>query len=319
MDRQTARRVFVAAGVPLLLFAPREARTGTYGSYTLVRKGYTVSCPTDVGSMWPHSAEAVEYAAKQKRAEAAVTSASAVYDRYFARAADGPHGYSGWLGALDAARACARPEDYQFRVPGPQKPPPAVRPGPLPLVKTASLENCDVYLHMKKTATGLERGRAVVGFVLAQIALGDEKDLLLPRRRDSWTARQSLDWAGGADYYSGQARALGEILFSVARRAPELSAVAVDPTAPEPVRLLARMIELGLKRDAPSREDWALVQSSASRIDRRTLWTWPLFFSPASSLPVVAARLQESAPVQDETFRRSFLEGPPESASRASP
>jgi len=313
MDRKTARSVLVAGSAAVLLLVPREARTGTYGSYDLVRKGYTVSCPINVGSHEPHEEEAVQYAAKQKQLEAAVLPAVAVYDRYFERAASGRHAYSDWLGALDAARVSARQDDYKFRLPGPQTPMPAPAPVRLlsPRGPSQSLENCDVYLHMKKTATGLERGRALVGFVLAQLALGDEKGLLLPRRRDSWSARQSLDWASRADFYSGQAWALGEILFPVARRAPELSAAAEDRAAPDEVRLLARMISMGLRRGAPSEEDWALVKSSSSRLDARTLWTWPLFFCPTDALPAIGARLKELAPVQDETFVKNFLEGPP--------
>lgn len=312
MDRKTARRVLVAAYVPILLLVPREARTGTYGSYTLVRKGYTVACPINVGSMQPHSEESVRFAAKEKQAAAAVLPAVAVYDRYFERAASERHAYSDWLGALDASRDSARQEDYKFRVPGPQTPPPPAPARSLsPLGPTMSLENCDVYLHMKKKSTGLERGRALVGFVLAEIAQGDEKGLLLPRRRDSWSARQSLDWASRADFYSGQAWAMGEVLFSIARRAPELSAAAKDPAAPDEIRLLARMIEMGLKRGSPSDEDWALVKSSNTRLDGRTLWTWPLFFSPPDALPAVTARLKEAAPIKDDTFVKSFLEGPP--------
>jgi hypothetical protein len=104
---------------------------------------------------------------------------------------------------------------------------------------------------------------------------------------------------------------MGEILFSVAKRAPELSAAAEDRSAPDEVRLLARMIEMGLKRGAPSEEDWALVKSGAGRLDARTIWTWPLFFGPPGSRTAVAARLKETAPVQDDTFVKSFLEGPP--------
>jgi hypothetical protein len=312
MDRTTARGVLVAASVAVLLLVPREAVTGTYGSYTLVRKGYTVSCPINVGSMSPHSEEAVRYAEKEKRAEAAVLPALAVYDRYFERAASGRHAYSDWLGALDAARGSALQEDYKFRVPGPETPPsPPPEGRRVPLMATQSLADCDVYLHMKKTATGLERGRALVGFVLAEIALGDEKNLLLPRRRDSWSARQSLDWASRADFYSGQAWAIGQVLFSIAKRAPELSAAAEDRSAPDEVRLLARMIEMGLKRGAPSEEDWALVKSGSSRLDARTLWTWPLFFGPSAARADSVARLKAAAPVQDETFIKSFLEGPP--------
>ena len=213
--------------------------------------------------------------------------------------------------ALDAERASARQDDYKFRVPGPVLPPRAESEKTLlPRAPSASLEECDVYLHMKKTSTGLERGRALVGFVLAEIAKGDEKDMLLSRRRGDWSARQALDWAARADSYNGQAWALGEVLVSLARRAPELHAAAEDRTEPDE----ARLIETGRKRGAPTEEDWALVKTS--RIDPRTAWARLLFFSPPDALPAVTSRLKQTLPLHDDMFAQNFLQGPRPSASR---
>ena len=119
-----AERVWLGlAAALLLLIWPREAILGTYGSYTLVRRGYTIAKSINVGSHSDHEREGEIFRSREAEIAAQVKPQLNQYDSFYARILTQPHPYAGWLAALDNGRTTAQQWDYKWRLPGPVVPP----------------------------------------------------------------------------------------------------------------------------------------------------------------------------------------------------
>lgn len=325
MGRSPARWLSVIGAVLVLLAWPREATLGTYGSYTLVRRGYTLAADINVGSYSDHDHEAVVFRKRQSTIDAQVKPLLPLYERWYERALTQKHPYTAWLGALDRKRDKPQEWDYKSRLWGPVRRTPAVARGALkpgePPGLADSLEPpapIQLYLHMRTEASELSRGRALVGFVLAQIALGDTPELALPDGvpGDTRPLAQRVDHAAHADSFSGQARVVASLLFVARTQAAELTRLVDDPAQPAEVRLLARLCVIGLGHglghDPWAPADWPLVVQAKGRIDARTLWTWVLLFTPESEQAARESELRQHLPLSadhEPSFVREFVQG----------
>lgn len=307
--RQASRAAWVAF-VGVCIFS-KEAVLGTYGSYSNPRRGYTLSVAINIGSHSDHSREAPLLAEKQTQSEQLLQPLVSRFDAWVERPRAQKHPYGDWLAALDWQRTKALPWDYISRLPAPIPRPTAdYALSPLSLPSQPEL-----YLHMKPQAPNLARGRALVGFALAQAFLGDTPDLTLPDG-PKWPLAERLRYAATADSYSGQPRLLAALILAARGRDGELLAYADDPTKPPHLRLLAGLIGQSLRAAPLSAASWQQLDAAKSAADRRTLWTWMLTLTPAAAQPQVEQELRQRLPLasagadQDKTdFYREFIRG----------
>lgn len=304
-----------AIGVVLALLAwSREATLGTYGSYTLVRRGYTVAEDINVGSQSDPSREAEIFRSRESAIDAQVKPLLAMYDQWYGRIREQKHPYADWLGALDADRTAAKQWDYKARLPGPIRRKSPDRGGPLSIEPVMASGTPQIYLHMRPDSSELARGRALLGFALAQAFLGDGKEFALPAgvAGDGAPLAQRASHAAGADSFSGQPRLVAAFVFEARARQEELARLIVDKAQPAEVRLLARLSLRGLRHEPWEAADWPMVEQAKARIDRRTLWTWVLIFSPAAEQSARERELRQRVPLSDEqerSFYSSFVTG----------
>ncbi|MFO0575039.1 MAG: hypothetical protein U1A78_13710 [Polyangia bacterium] len=304
----------LAAGVVITLLAwPREARLGTYGSHTLVRRGFTLAADINVGSYSEPEHEAEIFRSRKAAIDAQARPLLPLYERWFERVLVQKHPYTGRLAALDRARAAARPSDYKWRLPAPvRRATGGADPGPGALLAASPPPSpLKVYLHMRADATGLARGRALVGFVLAQLALGPSAELAL-ESRDPRSLAERVKHAAGADSYAGQPHLIAALLMGAHAQAAEMERLAQDPGQSAETRLLARLCLIGLRHKAWASADWQKIEQARSATDRRTLWTWVLLFAEESELAAREAELRQRLPLNedDETyFYRGFIKG----------
>ena len=307
-----AKRVWLGlAAASLLLVWPREAILGTYGSYTLVRRGYTIAKPINVGSHSDHEREGEIFRSLETEIAAQVKPQLNQYDSFYARILTQPQPYAGWLAALDNGRTTAQPWDYRWRLPGPVVPPPQKDAlGPLSGFGSADAPP-QIYVHMKPAATHLARGRALVGFALAQAFLGDGADFTLVRGETGPLA-QRVQHAAHADSFSGQPAVVAALVLTARARQPELALLADDQNEPADARLLAGLVRLGLRHEPWTAADWQRVDAAKSAGDRRTLWTWVLLFTPAEEQPQREEELRKRLPLSESDtgyFYREFVQG----------
>lgn len=305
-----AERVWLGlAAALLLLIWPREAILGTYGSYTLVRRGYTIAKSINVGSHSDHEREGEIFRSREAEIAAQVSPQLNQYDSFYARILTQPHPYAGWLAALENGRTTAQPWDYKWRLPGPvvQSQKAAVDPSP----SFGSADAPQIYVHMKSAATHLGRGRALVGFALAQAFVGDGADFALVRGETGPLAPR-VQHAAHADSFAGQPAVVANLVLTVRARQPELALLADDPTQPADVRLLAGLVRLGLRHEPWTAADWQRVEAAKSAGDRRTIWTWVLLFTPAEEQPQREDELRKRLPLSESDtgyFYREFVQG----------
>lgn len=303
-----------AIGVVLaLLVWSREATLGTYGSYTLVRRGYTVAQNINVGSHSDHSREAEIFRSRESAIDAQVKPLLAMYDQWYGRVREQKHPYVDWLGALDTERTAAKQWDYKARLPGPIRRKGPDRGGLLsiePVVGAAP----QIYLHMRPDSSELARGRALLGFALAQVFLGDGKEFTLPTGivGDGTPLAQRAKHAAGADSFAGQPRLVAAFVFEARARQEDLARLAEDKAQPAEVRLLARLCLRGLRHEPWDATDWQLVEQARSQLDLRTLWTWVLIFAPTAEHATRESELRQRIPLSEDqarSFYESFVKG----------
>lgn len=304
----------LAAGVVITLLAwPREARLGTYGSHTLVRRGFTVAADINVGAHSEPERETEIFRSREAAIDAQVKPLLPLYDRWYERVLAQKHPYAGRLAALDRARAAAKPGDYKWRLPAPVRRATAgADPGAL--LAAGPPSPLQLYLHMRAGSTGLARGRALIGFVLAQLALGASADLALPSP-DSRPLAERVKHAAGADSFAGQPPLIAALLLEAHAQAAELERLVVDPGQTAETRLLARLCLIGLRHQSWTGADWQKVEQARAVTDRRTLWTWVLLFSEEAELAARESELRQHLPLADDDetyFYRGFLKGPQE-------
>lgn len=297
------------AAALVLLFWPREAILGTYGSFTLVRRGYTIAKAINIGSHSDHEREGELFRSRETELAAQVKPQLNQYDSFYARILTQPHPYAGWLAALDNGRTTAQQWDYKWRLPGPVVQAPKSELGPLSGFGPGDAPQ--VYLHMKPAAAHLLRGRALVGFALAQAFLGDGADFALGRG-ETGPLGPRVQHAAHADSFWGQSAVVATLVLAVRARQPELAMLADDATQPADVRLLAGLVRLGLRHEAWTAADWQRLDAAKSAGDRRTLWTWVLLFTPAEEQPQREDELRKRLPLSDSDigyFYREFVQG----------
>lgn len=330
MLRRASHRWSLRLAIGVLLGGlawPREAVLGTYGSYTQARTGYTIAASITVGSMSEHSHEAELYREHEAEIDAQVRPQLALYGRWFERAFTQKHAYQGFLGALDRGRSTRQQWDYKNRLPAPlprpakptqpvkgtpPTPPSPLAPLALPLgPRFGSARPIQIYLHMKLEATQLAQGRALVGFALAQSALGDGEDFRLPADGNTPLA-QRLERAARGDSFRGQPLLLAALLFDVRERQAELARFAEDASQSAELRLLARLLLVGLRRESPTAADWQRFEDARAKLDRRSLWTWALVLTPTEEQAACEAELRKRLPLSDEDVRyyyREYVQG----------
>ena len=300
---------------------PREGIVGTYGSFTLARKGYTIAMEINVGAYSDPSREGEVFRRREEAIAARVKPLLPMFDGWFARVRTERHAYAGWLGALDVERATARQPDYRNRLPAPRpRPQPApAQPSVLEL-EPASLDagrGLQIYLHMREGAAPVAQARALVGFALATCALGDGRDFVLPTTswpHDTRPLAARIEHAVGADSYSGQPALVAAVLFDARGHEAELAAIADDAKRPPGVRLLAGLLRAGLRGEAWSAADWSRFDAARGAVDRRILWAWALMLVPAGEQAAREDELRKRAPLSDEElryFHREWVEGAP--------
>jgi hypothetical protein len=316
MGRRSPLIVLAAGVVIALLTWPREARLGTYGSHTLVRRGFTVAADINVGSHSDPAREDEIFRSRGAAIDAQVRPLLPLYTSFYERALAHKHAYAGRLGALDRARATAMPWDYRWRLPAPVRRATAAGADPGSLLIAPPLTPLQLYLHMRADATELARGRALIGFVLAQLALGDSAELVLPAA-DPRPLAERVKHTAGADSFAGQPHLIGALLIAARGQASELLRLVEDPAMGAEVRLLARLCLIGLRHQAWTPADWHKVAAARSAVDRRTLWTWVLLFAEESELAAHEAELRRQVPLSEDdesSFYRRFvlIKGHPE-------
>ena len=169
-----------------------------------------------------------------------------------------------------------------------------------------------LYLHMRAGATGLARGRALVGFVLAQLALGPSAELTLEKSRDPRPLAERVKHAAGADSYAGQPHLIAALLMGAHAQADEMERLTQDLGQSPETRLLAQLCLIGLRHRAWASTDWQKVEQARSATDRRTLWTWVLLFTEETELAARESELRQRLPLDDDDeahFYRGFLQG----------
>lgn len=298
--------------LPLLLL-PLEGVAGTYGSFQQSRQGFTIAQEINVGSYSDHSREGEVLRQREEAIGVAVKPHLAMYDGWYARVLSQKHPYGGWLPALDGTRAKPLQWDYKFRMPGPvwPAPPPRVKAGDIePPQIGGNIEPPQIYLHTRKAASQLSRGRALVGFALAQAFLGNGTDFVLMKdaaTADNMTAL--VERAARGDSFAGQPALLAALILQARGRQPELEQVAADPALAPDLRLLARLTLLALRNQSLADEDWSRFEEARKTADVRTLWTWALVFVPESEQAGREAELQKRLPLSDSYFYKDFVTG----------
>lgn len=287
---------------------------GTYGSYTLVRRGYTVTQDINIGAHSDHDREAEMFRSRESAIDAQVKPLLAMYEQWYGRIHTQKHPYTDWLGALDADRSAAKQWDYKARLPGPSR---RKSPDPRdPLAIEPLLANVapQIYLHMRPGSSALARGRALLGFALAQSFLGDAKEFTLPAGAtgSGTPLAQRAKHAASADSFSGQPRLVANFVFEARSRQDELARLVDDKAQSAEVRLLARLCLRGLRHESWDATDWQLVEQARSQLDRRTLWTWVLISAPAAEQAARERELRQRIPLskdQEGYFYESFVTG----------
>jgi hypothetical protein len=302
----------------LVLAWPREAVLGTYGSYKHVGKGFTIAKEINVGSYSNHEHEADTYREREQAIDTQVKPLLPMYEAWFARALGDQHPFGGWLDALDRQRSVPMPWDYKARLPGPIAPPKPERKEPAGLLALAPVASDDgrptqVYLHMKPASPQLSQGRALVGFALAQAFLGDAPAFrVAPPPQAGWTLAQRLAHAVEGDSFAGQPALVAAAVVGARGEPAELTRLADDAAQQPAVRLLARLIALGLRHEPWPEADWARVAEAAKATDRRTLWTWMLVFVPTSEAVAREAELRKREPLSESDehyFYNQYVQG----------
>jgi hypothetical protein len=298
--------------VALLVFVAAPAHAGSYGSYVEPRKGYSIAKDVSVGAMSDHRQEADVYRNKEERAKKQIAALVPMYDAWVARAS-ARKGYAGWLGAWDRDRANARQSDYKWRIPGPRHIKPT-NPDPLAL-ELDDGRGLQIYLHVKPSATQVQRGRALVGFALAEAEAGDDaltklgdEDLAATKE----AAATRLDRAEHFDSFAGQPASMAGAVLALARAQGQLVALVSDAKTTPSTRLLARLLLHGYKRDVWTAADWTLAEACEPDLDRRMLWTWLLVFNDEASATGLRAELQRRWPLSEEDkryFLAEFVDG----------
>lgn len=317
--RQRLLRMWLALGVATgLLLWPREAILGTYGSYTLLRRGFTLATDINVGSYSVPTHEAEVFHERETAIAAQVKPHLAMYDAWYKRVGTGQHAYRGYLGALDAERTTQKQWDYKSRLPGPLPRPQTSAVSaliePIMLTGPADRNWPQIYLHMRPSATPLAHGRALVGFTLAQLALGEDPGFVFPPAAVGGLSERLARVSRG-DSFGGQAILLSALLFDVRARQPELAQLVEDPAATKESRLLAGLVLRGLRHEPFAPADWQRLEAAKKIIDQRTLWTWALLFCPDSAQAAHEDQLRQRLPLSDEHnnyFYRQFVKGEPE-------
>lgn len=301
----------------VVAFWPLEAKLGTYGSYTLSRKGYTVAKEINVGSYSDPSHEGEVYRTREQGIDQKVQPLLPMYDAWFARLFDQKHPYGGWLDALERNRTTTMQWDYKSRLPGPHtiklqrvESPSALA---LPSSDFANGEPPQVYLHMKPNATQLEQGRALIGVALAQAFLGDTPTFqaAVPQPAD-WTLAQRLAHAVEGDSFRGQPMLIAAVILAARSAQPELEHLVDDNSQSSAVRLCARLIYLGLRHEEWHESDWPRLEAATHGTDRRTLWTWMLVFVPSADAAAREAELRTRLPLSkddEDYFYREYVRG----------
>jgi hypothetical protein len=295
------RKGLIALGVAVAVAWPTEAILGTYGAFKLARTGYTIAMEISIGSFSDSDREADAYRAREAAIAAQVQPRLPGYDAWFRRALAGKHSYAGWLDGLDRGRATATDQDYKWRLPGPEAPPPPSPPPgarPSPLGAYLGDRPVELYLHMNAAQPPVAQTRALLGFVLAQIELGDSEPLRLPGPGVDWPLSRRLEHAARGDSFQGQGPLLARLLFDVRGQAPALERFAADATNPAPERALAGLAAAALAYRPLRAADWERL--AAANADRRLLWTWALALGPTSEAASREADLQKRLPLSDE-------------------
>lgn len=302
----------IALCVVLAILAwPREATLGTYGSYTLVRRGYTVAKDITVGSYSDHTREDIVFRQEEAEIGDSVKPHTAAYDKWFERVFTQKHPYADWLAALDRSRATPVQWDYKSRLPGPvwrEAPADPNRVMPLKPYGGGGASP-HVYLHMKADTPEVARGRALVGFALAQIAIGDTQEYTL-HQADREPLPQRIEYAARADSFAGQPRLVATLLLEARTRQAELAKIVADKAQTADVRMLARLCQSALRHEPLVESDWQLLREVKSA-DIRTLWTWMLIFVPAAEQPAREAALRQQLPLPKDydSYYREYVQG----------
>jgi hypothetical protein len=276
------------------------AWAGSYGSYKEPRAGYTIAKDVSVGSMSDHSREADAMKAKEAAAKQMIAPLCAPLDAWVARAR-GVAAYRGWLKAWDPSRRTSSLPDYKWRLPAPFAKQPPAEDSPTGSYDPSPLILC---LHMQPSTTQLARGRALVGFALAEAELGDGA-LRLPTEPGLDTVDKIatlLDQLDHSDGYAGQPSLVATGILFLAHQQAVLAKIAADAKQAATVRLLARAMLHGYRRDAWTEADWALA-AAAVKGDPRQTWTWILLFADDKDLAATRAELARRFPLSDEHQR----------------
>jgi hypothetical protein len=169
----------------------------------------------------------------------------------------------------------------------------------------------ELYLHMKEGVAPAAEARALVGFVLAEIALGDPRELALPPTtwpRDTRPLAARVERAVRADSYTGQPAIVAAMLVDGRGHEAELEAIAADEAKSGGTRALAAIVARALRGKAWSAGDWALVEAARADVDRRTLWAWALMLVSDGEEAARIGELKRRVPLSDEETRSFFRE-----------
>jgi hypothetical protein len=277
----------VAACAAALAAACSDTHAGNRYPYLLVRTGYTVG-RTDISTT-----DAPGTPITSASVDREVRRCIKVYDSFFARAFTAAHPYRDWFAALDPTRAKGRDDDEALSL-----------QAPFPSIFSILGGGCDhargerILLHMRPGTSELERGRANVGFALAQAYLGDDDWFTLPA-----SYFQSEDLA--RDPAQIDASAIAVLVLRLRGQQRELGAYLEGGDRPDGPWVLGRWIQLALRRGQPNDEDWKRLASAS--VDRTRLWSWVLVLTAPGQQRSVEAELRRVLPLnpeQEQALRR---------------
>jgi hypothetical protein len=280
MSRSLAR---VAAW--LVVLWPHKGIVGTYETWQLPTKGFTLAMEVRVGSMDDPEAENSAAIRRKSEIDLAVRPHRGLYETWFERVLNPDNPWADWLGALDAQREMAKPGDYKARVPAPAIPRDPMVVTPL----DSSLGELQIYLHLAADKTGIDRARAAVGFMFAAVATVDPP-LRWSRAEPASRAVERLKHAARYDAFEGQAVAIATVLKEL--RDVPLTAIETDVKMPAEVRALALVLQAGRDRRALTDVDLRRVAAARAEIDARTLVTWVLATQPKAREADLVAQLE---------------------------
>lgn len=269
---------------------PREGLVGTYGTFVLPLEGLSLAQDITIGSHSDHTREGPMLEERKQALDAATQPHAALYQRWFNRVLAKEQPWADWLGALDVKRRSELQWDYKARLPAPR--PVTKSDGPMTIDPFGKLQ---VYLHLSARESDLAHARAVVGFTLAQLELGELDGLAWPAAKPPEMAER-LGRVGRADSFRGQAIAVASALVDLRASMAQLAGLVADEQQPADVRALAAVLSAARARRALTDADLDLLVKARTTVDARSLCVWALATQPKANEKAVLAQLEAKLP-----------------------